>query len=430
MALDYQKFLEARKKNFRDNTSAMASGLEALMTMGSGAVTEPLSGFAGLAGLPFGGVNQGVKNINAVADMGYQPRDPRALQMIGNAVAKPMEWLEGKKQQMGNATLKATDSPTLASLAYTSPEILGSIGALATLGRPAARAGRVAPTQESPDVVDSSRRDFMRNAGLLAAGAAVSRLPNMPLNLLDAPAVETAARAAPIAGSVARTVTRLSPDKWNAALWMRHNPEVAKMAEKYGWDFVNEGISGGFPKVGGRSVGDESLWSNTPRLPEGIDDLDPKEIHELSKRMDNEDVELDVDEDMFFDDENPLLNGYYDPDNHEVKFDYLFEDVLAPDSDRGAKIQLYGSLFSGMENAIVNPNNLNKSLVRYVEDMDKNYFAAYGEPVPSEVRNKLLKMSEDKQLLDKVIQIGIHKPVEWGRDFQYDLNTLYKPTGE
>lgn len=104
------------------------SRLEALLAMGSSAIAEPAAGLAGIAGLLTGGLDRGVRNIEATRGaLTYQPRDPQGMQELGEAIAPIVEPIERAKRYMGDGVLEATGSPAAATAAYVAPEALAAL---------------------------------------------------------------------------------------------------------------------------------------------------------------------------------------------------------------------------------------------------------------------------------------------------------------
>ena len=95
--------------------------------MGSAALLEPLSGYAGLFGLATGGLAKGVNNTNAVNSKMYQPHDPKALDQIASLMQPVGEAYMGAKEFLGDKTMDITGSPTASTIAYNLPEVLGGL---------------------------------------------------------------------------------------------------------------------------------------------------------------------------------------------------------------------------------------------------------------------------------------------------------------
>lgn len=132
----------------------IASVVEPALTVATGALAEPISGFVGLAGLPFG-VDASTNAIRRTQEaLTYQPRTQSGqagLQAVGQALAPIGEAIEGASSYLGDKTLEATGSPGLATAAYSIPtfglEALGLKGA-----NVAGKAGKLGKQFEMGDV--------------------------------------------------------------------------------------------------------------------------------------------------------------------------------------------------------------------------------------------------------------------------------------
>lgn len=106
---------------------------EPAMTAASAAVAEPVSGFVGLAALPYGSdvATQAIERTQQA--MTYQPRTEaglQGLQALQNVMAPVGEAFEGASSYLGDAAYEATGSPALGAAAYSVPtaalELLGA----------------------------------------------------------------------------------------------------------------------------------------------------------------------------------------------------------------------------------------------------------------------------------------------------------------
>ena len=100
---------------------------ETALTMGTGAVSSVGAGLAGLASLPFVGVDQSADIVRSIQEAGtYQPRTEAGKTILG-AVAKPFETLERGMSNVGGAVTEYTGSPALGTAAYVAPDIVATL---------------------------------------------------------------------------------------------------------------------------------------------------------------------------------------------------------------------------------------------------------------------------------------------------------------
>ena len=112
------------------------SYVEPILTMGSAAIAEPVSGLVGLAALPYG-VDAATRAIhNTQEAMTYQPRTEAGqanVQAVGEALQPVGDAFIGASEYLGDGVYDATGSPALATAAYSVPtlalEALGLKGA-------------------------------------------------------------------------------------------------------------------------------------------------------------------------------------------------------------------------------------------------------------------------------------------------------------
>jgi hypothetical protein len=100
---------------------------ETALAMGSGAIAAPVAGIAGLAAMPFVGLEGSAGLIESIQDAAtYQPRTEAGQQILGG-ISKPFEALSRGQKAMGGAVLDATGSPALATAAEVAPDVLGAL---------------------------------------------------------------------------------------------------------------------------------------------------------------------------------------------------------------------------------------------------------------------------------------------------------------
>ena len=106
----------------------VVGGLEAMGSVASGLLAEPVAGLTGLAQMGFGGggAEAGTEAIQRTREaLTYQPRTPAGrtgLRNIGEAVAPIIEPWQEFATGLGEKTFEATGSPALATAARTAPE--------------------------------------------------------------------------------------------------------------------------------------------------------------------------------------------------------------------------------------------------------------------------------------------------------------------
>jgi hypothetical protein len=121
---------------------AKPGGEEALGTIASGMIAEPIAGLAGLATLPFAGPEQAEANIEAVREaLTFIPRTPEGmeqLQKVGEALQPVGEAVQAVEKGAGDIAFEATGSPVLSAIATTAPTAaltaLGAGGVRRALG--------------------------------------------------------------------------------------------------------------------------------------------------------------------------------------------------------------------------------------------------------------------------------------------------------
>lgn len=102
-----------------------AARRQAIASMVSGAVAQPISGLAGLAGLLMGGAKKGAEYVDATQKaLTYQPRDPSALNTLSRWVAPVTTKIESAKQGLGDRNFEATGSAGWATAAQVAPDLL------------------------------------------------------------------------------------------------------------------------------------------------------------------------------------------------------------------------------------------------------------------------------------------------------------------
>lgn len=122
----------------QEESSSILPALESAGTIASGIVAEPIAGLAGLAQSinPFADEGAGARAVESVREaLTYKggEESQRQLGELGEFISPVTEKLTQAERFLGEETLKATGSPTLASIAHTLPtavlELIGIKGA-------------------------------------------------------------------------------------------------------------------------------------------------------------------------------------------------------------------------------------------------------------------------------------------------------------
>jgi hypothetical protein len=123
------QILDILRSKFSSDANKYIGAGEALGTIGSSVVAEPVSGLAGIAGalLP-GEEGQGARWVKATQDaLTYQPRTEmgqKTIGAIGETLAPIGEIIDGASKKLGDKAYAATGSPALAAAAYSAPTAL------------------------------------------------------------------------------------------------------------------------------------------------------------------------------------------------------------------------------------------------------------------------------------------------------------------
>lgn len=170
---DRRAALNELRRRASANNQTLAGYIEPILTIGSAAIAEPVSGFVGLAGLPFG-VDASANAIRRTQEaMTYQPRTQKGqenLQAVGQALAPIGEAIEGASSFLGDKTLEATGSPGLATAAYSAPTL-----ALEALGLKGANvAGKSGKLGKQFEVGDVGGQAFGQRGAVAGAGESFS----------------------------------------------------------------------------------------------------------------------------------------------------------------------------------------------------------------------------------------------------------------
>ena len=130
-------------------------GEEALGTIASGILAEPIAGLAGLVSAPFVGMKGAEENINSVREaLTFQPRSEKGqenLEAIGGALAPVGEAVETAEKFTGDIGFEATGSPAVGAIGSTLPT-----AALEAIGLGFVRKGAKA-AQTAQKAADSTR---------------------------------------------------------------------------------------------------------------------------------------------------------------------------------------------------------------------------------------------------------------------------------
>jgi len=141
--------------------------VEPILTMGSAAFAEPVSGMMGLAALPYGS-DAATRAINRTQEaMTYQPRTEDGQQGLQDAAEfmQPVgDAFIGASEYLGDAAYDATGSPALGAAAYSVPTM--ALEALGLKGVKAASKGRAA--YEMGDIGSQASKYGGKQRGIFA----------------------------------------------------------------------------------------------------------------------------------------------------------------------------------------------------------------------------------------------------------------------
>ena len=197
-------------QHFFRNT--LPSDLEAIMSIGSSAALEPIAGLSGILAGALGGSQAGVDAIRQMQGYAYQPRDPATLNPIGSALQVPLEYYEKGTNALGDAG-NYIGGPIGGAIGKSLPEIAAAGFGIRQMAKAGAKNSTGAPE------FDESRRKFIRNAGMMTAGAvaapALIKKGLFDISSAGAPAAKTAAAMA------AKTIPSVSPSLYSAVHTMK-----------------------------------------------------------------------------------------------------------------------------------------------------------------------------------------------------------------
>jgi hypothetical protein len=131
-----QAYMEAKAEEGQVGFGGAMLGLgETALSMGTGALTTPFAGLAGLASMPFVGLEKSAGIVDYIQDAGtYQPRSSGGKQIMGE-LAGPMGAIADAQQSVGSYVTDATGSPALGTTAQIAPDILGGLFGLSAFKR-------------------------------------------------------------------------------------------------------------------------------------------------------------------------------------------------------------------------------------------------------------------------------------------------------
>lgn len=262
--------------------------LEPAATIGSGALAEVGAGTAGLASLPFVGLDDSVDVINRVRDAGtYSPRTKAGQERLAAIGDSPVAGLLNKfnegSEWLGTKTLEATGSPLLAAAAHTAPTAaleLGSLGAAKGFGGmrrvPATlKSGKVVPKRQYGGVSATRSRPVRQPQGLLYQSDEAADIARMNSGQIDDVAAQQARaeafrRAGLVddAGPTRAQITRNKTDfQTQQEIAKKSNAVSERLAMQQGilGSKFDEAIeaTGGKPVSGISSVADDIIGRST-----------------------------------------------------------------------------------------------------------------------------------------------------------------------
>lgn len=107
---------------------------EAALAVGTGFASSAAAGLAGMAALPFSGVDKATKVIHDISSEHYQPRSAAGKAVtgaMGSLAEGSLGWLDKLGDKSGDKVFEATKSPLLATAAKVMPDVLQTIGGAA-----------------------------------------------------------------------------------------------------------------------------------------------------------------------------------------------------------------------------------------------------------------------------------------------------------
>ncbi len=133
----------------------LASVVEPVLAVATGAVAEPIAGLAGIAQSlnPFAERGAGARAVEATREaLTFQPRTQagqEGLQAVGEFVQPAAEALEASEEFLGQSVLDATGSPALAAAAATAPTAVIEALSAGVGGKVAKGTARAAPKKSA-----------------------------------------------------------------------------------------------------------------------------------------------------------------------------------------------------------------------------------------------------------------------------------------
>jgi len=122
-------------------SGAIGGALEAVGTIASGAIAEPLAGVAGIAQAinPLADAGAGARAVESAREaLTYQPKTQEgqeALQATGEALAPVGEAFSALENTMGDFAFEATGNPAIAAAVKTVPTAIGEVISLGALNK-------------------------------------------------------------------------------------------------------------------------------------------------------------------------------------------------------------------------------------------------------------------------------------------------------
>ena len=124
--IDKETILQALRRKFMSGAKSAVGAGEAALAVGSSAISEPVSGLAGLVGAAIPGEQgQGARYVQAVGDaLSYEPSTDKGVEYmrsIANILQPVGEVIQGASQNLGDKAYSATGSPLAGAIGYSLP---------------------------------------------------------------------------------------------------------------------------------------------------------------------------------------------------------------------------------------------------------------------------------------------------------------------
>lgn len=233
---------EIKKRGLGDR---LLSILEPAASVASSVIAAPIAGIAGMATVPFAGVDAATDVINALTEgLTYKPMSEagqEGLQSFGKALKPVTDTLEKAKTGLGDPVLDVTGSPTLATAAYMVPDTL--LALLSLKGLQGVRSGTV--LKDSAGRPTKVLKKAFNKLGIEYENLSKEAVDAIPAKvqpkLLGSSGVDPV-----IESSVIKQIESGARDNGLAKLMTEYTPSGAKLkADKVAEEAIKQGIRDG-----------------------------------------------------------------------------------------------------------------------------------------------------------------------------------------